>query len=75
MSKFASKSEKDFLMVSFLSTSMVLGNAWYVESGAYRHMTSAHELFSILTKQDLGFRVELGDDAKYLVGGVGTIPL
>jgi hypothetical protein len=31
-------------------------------------------LFSSLKKQDLGVHFELGDDAKYLVAGVGTIP-
>jgi hypothetical protein len=74
MSEFASKFEKDFSMVSFLSTSMVLRNAWYVDSGASRHMTSAWELFSSLTEQDSRVQVELGDDAKYPVAGVGTIP-
>jgi hypothetical protein len=37
-------------------------------------MTSTQELFSSLTEKDSGFQVELGDDAKYLVAGVGTIP-
>jgi hypothetical protein len=37
-------------------------------------MTSAHQLFSSLKKQDLGVQVELGDDAKYPVAKVGTIP-
>jgi hypothetical protein len=74
MSEFASKFEKDFLMVSCLSTSTVPRNAWYVDNGASRHMTSARELFSSLTEQDSRVQVELGDDAKYPVAGVGTIP-
>jgi hypothetical protein len=41
MSEFASKFEKDFSMVSCLSTSTVPWNAWYVDSGASRHMTSS----------------------------------
>jgi len=44
-----------------------------MDSGASRHMTSAHELFTSLTKQDSGVHVELGNDAKYTVKGVGTI--
>jgi hypothetical protein len=37
-------------------------------------MTSTWELFSSLNKQDLRVQVELGDDVKYIVVGVGTIP-
>jgi hypothetical protein len=45
-----------------------------VDSVPSRHMTSTRELFSSLTEQDSGVQVELGDDAKYPVVGVGTIP-
>jgi hypothetical protein len=37
-------------------------------------MTSTRQLFSSLKRQDLGVQVELGDDAKYAVVRVGTIP-
>jgi hypothetical protein len=60
--------------VSCLSTSTIPRNAWYVDSGASQHMTSARQLFSSLKKQDSRVQVELGDDAKYPVAGVGTIP-
>lgn len=36
-------------------------------------MTEARELFSVLTEEDLGVHVELGDDAKYAVKGEGTV--
>jgi hypothetical protein len=36
-------------------------------------MTEAQELFSSLTKKDLGTYVELGDDARYAVKGEGHI--
>jgi hypothetical protein len=36
-------------------------------------MTEAWELFSSLTEMDSGIHVELGDDAKYVVKGEGTI--
>jgi hypothetical protein len=61
-------------MLSCLSTSTVPRNAWYVDSGASRYMISAGELFSSLIEHDSRVRVELGDGAKYLVAGVGTIP-
>jgi hypothetical protein len=40
INEFASKFDKDFSMVSCLSTSTIMRNAWYVDSGASRHMTS-----------------------------------
>lgn len=51
---------------------MVPRDAWYVDSGASWHMTSTRQLFSSLIDQDLGVEVE--DDAKNPVVGVGTIP-
>jgi hypothetical protein len=42
---------------------------------ASQHMTSTYQLFSSLKKQDSEVHVELGDDSKYSVAGVGTIPL
>jgi hypothetical protein len=74
MDEFSTKFEKDVLMLSCLSTNTVPRNAWYVDNRASRHMTSAQQLFSSLTKQDSRVQVELGDDANYQVAGVGTIP-
>jgi hypothetical protein len=74
MNEFVAKFEKYFLLVSFLSTSTISRNAWYVDNEVSRHMTSTRQLFSSLKKQDLGVQVELGDDAKYPVARVGTIP-
>jgi hypothetical protein len=74
MNKFVAKFKKDFLLVSCLSINTILRYAWYVNSGSSRHMTLTRQLFSSLKKHDLGVHVELGDDAKYLVAGVGTIP-
>lgn len=68
MNKFVSKFKKDFSFVSCISTRIFLRNAWYVDSGAPRDMTSSQKLFPSLTKKDLGVHVNLGDDAKYLVG-------
>jgi hypothetical protein len=73
MDEFVAKFEKDFSLVSCFSTSTVSRSAWYVDSGASSHMTSARELFTSLTKQDSRLHVELGNDAKYAVKGVGTI--
>ena len=72
VNEFAAKFEKDFSLVSYLSTSTIPRNVWYVDSGASRHMTSTWQLFSSL-KKDSWVQVELGDDAKYLAIAVGTI--
>jgi hypothetical protein len=45
-----------------------------VDSGASQHMTSTRQCFSSLKEHNSGVQVELGDDAKYPVAGVGTIP-
>jgi hypothetical protein len=73
LSEFVAKFESDFSLVSCLSTSTVARSAWYLDSGASRHMTEARELFNSLTETDSGIHVELGDDAKYAVKGEGTI--
>ena len=67
------KFESDFSLASCLSTSIVVGSAWYLDSGACCHMTEAREIFSSLMKMNLGIHVELGDDARYVVSGEGTI--
>ena len=74
MNEFSSKFEKDFLMVCCLSTSMVLRNAWYVDNGTSRQMTSTWELFSSLKEHVSRVQVELGDDAQYPIVRAGAIP-
>jgi len=67
MKEFATNSEKDFSLVYFLSTNIVLRNVCYVENGASLHMTSSSKLFSSFKEEDSRVHVDLGDDAKYLV--------
>jgi hypothetical protein len=73
LSELATKFENDFSLVLFLSTSTIARSAWYLDSGASRHMTEARELFNRLSKEDSKIHVELGDDAKYAVRGQGTV--
>jgi hypothetical protein len=47
MNEFASKFKKDFSMVSRLSSSTIPKNAWCVDSGASRHMTSPGNYFPV----------------------------
>ena len=60
------------MLVSFLS-GIGSNSAWFVDSGASRHMTRTQELFANLSKEDLDLHVELGTNAKCVVEGVGTV--
>jgi hypothetical protein len=55
MNELIAKFEKDFSMVSCLSTNTVPRNVWYVDSGASCHMTYARQLFSSLIVQKYSF--------------------
>jgi hypothetical protein len=68
-----SRLETAFSMVSCISTSTFFGVGWYVDSGASRHMITNKSTFSRLEEQDSNMQVELGDDAKYSVIGMGSI--
>jgi hypothetical protein len=70
---FATKFEKFYSLVSFLSTSTSMRSAWLLDIGASHHITKAHELFSILMERDSYLHVQLGDDSKYVVKGEGKI--
>jgi hypothetical protein len=60
------------LLVTCLSGT-VSKDAWFVDSGASRHITGTLELFIGLSKKDLDLHVELGTNAKCGVEGVGTV--
>jgi hypothetical protein len=69
--EFAEKLE-EFLLVSCLSSTN-FGSAWFMDSGASRHMTGTHELFTSWSETDSDLHVELGTHAKCGVEAVGTI--
>jgi hypothetical protein len=48
--RFVAKFEKYFLLVYFLSTSIVPTKSWYMDSGESQHMTSSWKLFYSLNK-------------------------
>ena len=50
-----------------------MGSVWYLDSGASFHMTGDKELFSDLEEKDLQMHVEMGNDGRYSVIGIGTI--
>ena len=68
----ASQFELDFSLIAcFFSSAM--GSVWYLDSGASFHMTGDEELFSDLEEKDLQMHIEMGDDGRYSVTGIGTI--
>jgi hypothetical protein len=54
-------------MMLYLSTNTILGEGWYVDGGAYKHMDYDKNIFSRFQEQEGGLCVELGDDSTYLV--------
>jgi hypothetical protein len=59
MNEFVAKFVKDFSLVSFLTTSTISRNVWYVDSGASRHMTSTKQLCSSLRSKTQEYRLSL----------------
>jgi hypothetical protein len=72
VSEFATKFEKEFSLVSCLSGTIAKG-AWFMDSGASRHMTGSRDLFTSISEEDSELHVELGNNARCAVEGVGTI--
>jgi len=54
---------------------VMVGCVWYLDSGASFHMINDKSLFSTLEEKDLKMCIDMGDDGKYNVSGVGTVSL
>ena len=50
-----------------------MGSVWFLDSGAYFHMTGDQDLFIDLDEKDLGVHIEMGDDGRYSAIGISTI--
>ena len=68
----ASQFEMEFTLIACMVSSM-MGCVWYLDSGASFHMTSDKNLFSALEEKDLKMHIEMGDDGRYSVSGVGMV--
>ena len=53
--------------------SSMVGIGWFLESGAFCHMTGDKSLFSTLEDKDLLILIAMGDDENYSVSSVGTV--
>ena len=51
----------DFVMISHFSRSTITEDGWYVDSGALKHMTGAHEGFETLDEWDSTLHMFFGD--------------
>eukprot|EP00253_Pinus_taeda_P025239 PITA_25239 len=68
----ASQLEMDFTLIACMVSSM-MGFVCYLDSGASFHMTDDKKLFSALEEKDLKMHIEMGDNGRYSVSGVGTV--
>lgn len=59
----ASQFELDLTLITCM-VSTVMGSVWYLDSGAYFHMTGSREFFSDLEEKDLQKHIEFGDNRR-----------
>jgi hypothetical protein len=70
--EFSTKFDKEFSLIACLSSRTTTTDAWYIDSGASRHMTTVREHLTDLT-QCGDAEVVLGDDREVKVVGCGTV--
>eukprot|EP00253_Pinus_taeda_P036312 PITA_36312 len=68
----ASQFKMDFTPIACM-VSLMMGCVWYLDSGASFHMTCDKNLFSALEAKDLKMHIEMDDDGRYSVSGVGMV--
>ena len=68
----ASQFEMDFTLIACMVSSM-MGCFWYLDSGAWFDMSGDKILFSALDEKDIKMCIEMGEDGKYSVSGVGMV--
>eukprot|EP00253_Pinus_taeda_P009942 PITA_09942 len=68
----ASQFEMDFTLIACMVPSM-MGCVRYLDSGASFHMNGDKNVFSALEEKDLKMHIEMDDDERYSVLGVGTV--
>ena len=68
----ASEFELDFSLIACMVSSE-MGSGWYLDSGATFHMTGNKEIFSSLEGKHLQMHIEMGDDGRYSITGIGTV--
>jgi hypothetical protein len=68
--------DEEFVFVSTLTGTITQGSdTWLIDSSASKHMTGSKNSLSNLTEKSSSLQVELGDDSKHAVKGVGEASL
>ena len=67
-----SQFELDFTLIACM-VSLMIGCSQFLDNGASFHMTNDKSLFNTLEEKDLQMCMEMGNDERYNVLGVGTI--
>ena len=68
--------DEEFVFVSALTGTITQGSdTWLIDSGASKHMNGFINSLSNLTKKSSSLQVELGDDSRHVVKGVGEASL
>ena len=67
----ASQFKMDFTVIACMVSSMMVCR-WYIDSGATFQMTDDKILFSALEDKDLKMCINMGDDERFSVSGMGT---
>ena len=66
---------EEFFFISALSgTIPTSNNIWLIDSGASKYITGYKEHLTELVEKDSRLHVVLGDDARYVVKGIGPLP-
>lgn len=70
--KAKESSDEEFVFVSALTGTITQGSdAWLVDSGASKHLTHYRGSLTGVTEKDSSLQMELGDNSKHAVKGVG----
>ena len=62
----------DFTLIACMGI-LVMGSVWYLDNSASFHMMGNNEFFSDLEEKELQIHVDMGDDGRYSVNGIGIV--
>jgi hypothetical protein len=72
--EFAARFESEFSLIVCLSNSTSSG-VWYIDSGAFSHMTGVRDYFSSLKEEGMDLVIDMDNNAKCRAIGHGTMTL
>ena len=72
MEEFSGNFNDEFRLIACMASTTGT-SIWYIDNGVSSHMTGRKRFFKDLQEGGTGIHIELGDDARYQVQGVGTV--